>query len=324
MHPSSSWLAALAVVGVLAAPQHTPPASSPSSPPPRYSPAFAIEPESRQVTLFGGHSDRDLADSWVRDEEGWRRLEIDGPSVRNWPQLAPCPDGGLFLFGGDVHLAAKGDSWRFDGRRWSEVNGAGPPARSLHRLALDGARKRVVLFGGRDRDEWRQDTWEFDGKAWSAPKLAGEPPPARQLHAMAWDGAHRVALLFGGTARHSGRPKQTDLLGDTWEYDGKRWSQLEVEGPSPRDHVAMAFDAKRGVVVLFGGGDPERGALGDTWIWDGADWSEAKTESPGPRAGHSMAWDPASERVLLFGGFDPRGPRSDLLAWDGEKWSAVE
>ena len=38
--------------------------------------------------------------------------------------------------------------------------------------------------------------------------------------------------------------------------------------PSPHSHFAMAYDAARGEVVLFGGSDGTS-ILNDTWVWDG-------------------------------------------------------
>ena len=54
---------------------------------------------------------------------------------------------------------------------------------------------------------------------------------------------------------------------------------------------AMAWDAARKRIVLFGGDTP--GArLADTWEWDGAFWARrTPTTSPPARGGHMMAFD---------------------------------
>src|SRR5206468_3249290 len=41
--------------------------------------------------------------------------------------------------------------------------------------------------------------------------------------------------------------------GETWEWNGTAWIQRSVSSPSPRYDHAMAYDAPRGVTVLFGG-----------------------------------------------------------------------
>jgi len=96
--------------------------------------------------------------------------------------------------------------------------------------------------------------------------------------------------------------------------------------PTPRSHHAMAFDAARGVVVLFGGTGP-KGFLDDTWEWDGSVWTEVTPpagpdSSPTPRFGHAMVYDPIRHRIVLFGGID--GPyRADTWEWDGAQWIPV-
>ena len=94
-----------------------------------------------------------------------------------------------------------------------------------------------------------------------------------------------------------------------------------------RNAHAMAYDAARGRVTLFGGAD-ERSVRGDTWGWDGKRWQQLATEGPPPRTFPVMAYDSVQARVLLFGGnrvlfgTDPVAPTllRDLWAWDGRKW----
>jgi pyruvate/2-oxoacid:ferredoxin oxidoreductase beta subunit len=87
-----------------------------------------------------------------------------------------------------------------------------------------------------------------------------------------------------------------------------------------RDQHAMAYDAARGQVVLFGGVGYS-GTLNDTWVWDGTNWVEkTPTTRPSGRYGHAMAYDAARGQVVLFGGHDASGPLSDTWVWDGTNW----
>ncbi len=68
---------------------------------------------------------------------------------------------------------------------------------------------------------------------------------------------------------------------DTWEWDGKRWTQVATMGPSSRGRSAMVYDEKRREMVLSmrgiqqeDGGEPHY--VFDTWEWDGRRWTEAK------------------------------------------------
>ncbi|HEY6195752.1 MAG TPA: LamG-like jellyroll fold domain-containing protein [Candidatus Eisenbacteria bacterium] len=114
----------------------------------------------------------------------------------------------------------------------------------------------------------------------------------------------------------------------TYRWAGQEWAQVNVSTPS-RVHHAMAYDASRDEVVLFGGsGDYD--ASWDTWIWSRstASWTLAN-ESPtlGARSGHRLVYDPGCGRVLLIGGKSSLGgpPPTETWAWDGNasQWSRV-
>src|SRR5690242_3040459 len=68
-----------------------------------------------------------------------------------------------------------------------------------------------------------------------------------------------------------------------------RWTQAQ---PSPRTGHAMAYDAGRGVTVLFGGGDSNTNNS-ETWEWNGGAWTRRYRGGPSPRFGHAMAYDAA-------------------------------
>src|SRR6266542_4240799 len=79
------------------------------------------------------------------------------------------------------------------------------------------------------------------------------------------------------------------------------WTQKQDVGPAGRVGSAMAYDAARRLVALFGG-DSLHTLLGDTWHWNGEDWTQVADTGPSPRAGHSVAFDGARSVLVLFGG----------------------
>ncbi|MBI4866058.1 MAG: hypothetical protein HY816_03815 [Candidatus Wallbacteria bacterium] len=95
--------------------------------------------------------------------------------------------------------------------------------------------------------------------------------------------------------------------------------------PTSRAFFAMAEDARRGKVVLFGGSASGSVYSTETWEWDGGLWMDVSpaTGPPG-RERHGLAFDPVRNRTTLFGGF-PGG--ADLLqdTWefDGSSWKAA-
>lgn len=187
---------------------------------------------------------------------------------------------------------------------------AGP--QSLHALAYDTARERLVLYGGSEIP--MRTTWEWNGAEWNE-KTSRIRPTAVQRHKMVYDAARARVLLFGGLDANG------DALAETWEWDGTSWSQLmPATSPPARSRHALAYDATRERVVLFGGSDGTD-SLADTWEWDGADWTLASPMTvPAARRLHAMAYDQGNGEVVLFSGWDSGVTMSDTWVWGGVDW----
>ncbi|MCP4426227.1 MAG: hypothetical protein GY803_17185 [Chloroflexi bacterium] len=149
-------------------------------------------------------------------------------------------------------------------------------------------------------------------------------PSARAYSAIAYDTERNTAVLFGGsTAWVGGNWSDWIPENDTWIWDGRDW--MEVNPPtSPSDRLAhgMAYDAMRGVVVLFGGYD-RRGSLNDTWEWDGENWYlQSPTLSPPARCCYKMFYDKQRDRIVVYGGSDQTHGVffNDVWEWDGSEW----
>jgi hypothetical protein len=81
----------------------------------------------------------------------------------------------------------------------------------------------------------------------------------------------------------------------------------------------MAYDASRGVTVLFGGWTYSL-FNGETWEWNGTTWTLRATGGPSPRYGHAMAYDAARGVTVLFGG-SLGGANDETWDWDGTAWT---
>jgi hypothetical protein len=141
------------------------------------------------------------------------------------------------------------------------------------------------------------------------------------VHAvLAYDEIRRNTVLFGGASREEGMQDATLV------FDGVHWREMVVSGakPSPRSAHAMAFDRKRGRVVLFSGWNGS--TVGGTWEWDGKSWTEFTPKDSPPARHHSaMAFDEVRQRVVLFGGTsDGAKPLSDFWEWDGVTWTQIK
>ena len=103
---------------------------------------------------------------------------------------------------------------------------------------------------------------------------------------------------------------------------GWRKSELDIQ-PSSRERATMAYDAARGVTVLFGGASQGTNAVyGDTWEFDGAGWVNVSADGgPAPVWGADMVYDSARNVCVLFGGRN-NGNTQETWEWDGTQWTA--
>jgi hypothetical protein len=200
---------------------------------------------------------------------------------------------------------------------WAGQQGAVYRGSAGH-LFYDADQRRLLLLTS-SRDTSAELLWRGANGQWTL--APGVGPPARELGGAAYDTRRKKLVLFGGIPNGGG-----DRLGDTWEWDGRKWLVMSDRGPGPgpRSHHMLAFDEARGVVVMHGGGASDRSLASDTWEWNGATWTQVATEGPGTRAHFAMTYDPARKRIILHGGFDERYKYlTDTWAWDGKTWTRI-
>ena len=103
-----------------------------------------------------------------------------------------------------------------------------------------------------------------------------------------------------------------------WVGGQMHWTRhTPALNPPLRSYHAMAYDASRRYVMVFGGhGFP---ALNDTWEWNGTVWVQRTPATSPPVLGHhAMAYDAVHQRVVLFGG---SSYLNDTWEWDGTTWT---
>lgn len=119
----------------------------------------------------------------------------------------------------------------------------------------------------------------------------------------------------GNTLSHDGC---TSVCGNEAPY-WLRWSP-----PIARTDMAVAYDARRGRVVMFGGRGGDISALAplsDTWEWNGH-WEPrpSSVPAPAPRQAATMTYDVARGEIVLFGGIG-LSLFADTHVWTGGAWS---
>ncbi len=242
-----------------------------SGPPIRNLAGVTYDTRRQTLVMHGGSYDlgRTYGDTWEWSA-GWRQVVGDGPGVRDHTQLAyDSVRGRAVLFGGSGAdpAAMSGDTWEFDGAQWSRVATTGPPPRVHHAMHFDAATGEVLLHGGIGSvGQTLGDTWGWDGSRWT-PRGSGE---ARSHARMAFDGGLNALVLAGSVTPGVG----IDMLvrrGNTWTP-----ASAAVQPPS-RYLTDLAYDARRNLMVLFGGGMAGGTTLyNDTWEYDGSTWRRAR------------------------------------------------
>jgi cysteine-rich repeat protein len=251
----------------------------------------------------------------------WSPIDLAPAGRYQYAMVYDAARGVAVLFGGrGSNNELFNDTWEWNGVTWRPRDPSTvPPGRAQHTMAYDAGRRRIVMFGGEGPGD--NSTWEFDGIDWIERQPAVSPPPLVNA-SMVYDAGRRQIVLFGGRSRNAaGDSRDTDR---TWVWDGARWQAIFTESKPPgRSQHAMAYDGKRGRVVLFGGTDGPY-ALNDTWTFDGTLWTLQSIISP-PRArgAHTMAFDSARGTVMMFGGAAPSMSAmfNDTWEWDGSTWT---
>lgn len=284
----------------------------------------------RFVILMFGEGTVAAGETWEWNGASWLLRTTAGAPYREGQAAAyDTVRHRMVLFGGDN--PARNETWEWDGTAWANRGGDTTRTRSGTAMAYDSARQRVVVFGGAVDGVEANRTLEWDGTQWNIIATAG--PAARDSHALAYDPVRGVTLLFGGRSAASdttdggtGNDFVTEF-DDTWGWNGAVWSLLSSTGPSPRYGHTMSFDARRGVMVLFGGATfngSDEIAVRDTWEWNGTVWSRRATTGPSARLGQAMTFDSDRGLTLLFGGKQCTSScctvRSDTWVWDGFDW----
>lgn len=260
------------------------------------------------------------AGTWAWDGLVWSRLTESSPNRRGYGLATlgsqvvmhgGCPEDEPGCTGPDE------DTLVLSGNAWTAVSPAtNPGEREFHKMSRVAG--RLILFGG-CQSLTCTDTWAWNGVDWSLASPPTSPGSRYGAASGVWNG---TIVLFGGGVSSSSTGAITQLLGDTWTFDGATWANPQPStSPPPRIYSAMAADSQG--IILFGGEDLHGTASDDTWRWNGVDWARlSPASSPSPRSRHAMA--SLDSQVFLFdGGHNHSSPFGELWQWNGSNWSQL-
>lgn len=227
--------------------------------------------------------------------------------------------GVTVFFGGEIGNVGEqeyfNDTQEYNGRKWKPIvitSPEKPSPRSLHAMAYDPLRRKVVLYGGYNESDHTHgfgdvsdETWEYtsDGAtgSWTLMPPTPRGPVSLAGPGMVWDASSGLVLLHGGTTV----PYATEAAGlddRTWSWNGTNWVKL-LSGPSVWG-LGMAFDSERSTAMIFGGFSRSVEADWTGEAWEKKPKGEWELIASGPPArGHpALAFHERRKRFVMVGG----------------------
>ncbi|MCI4351012.1 MAG: kelch repeat-containing protein [Thermoplasmata archaeon] len=307
------------------------------SPSPRWQAGLSFDAKAGALYLFGGARNNAVRtplfnDTWAFASGSWANVSrpLGPPRSAGMAFSYVSSDKAIVLFGGinNTYDFALGATWELRSGVWSRLTtNVSPPARWSTTFVDALPAGYGLLFGGNlysplstsTYGGLTNDSWTFSHGNWSVlGSNASVPPPG--ISQMVYDAADNETVLLS-----SGPVGSTTSTSETWVYKADNWSIVPTPtAPSARTHAAMAYDAKDGYVLLFGGTSTGRGPfyLNDTWTFQAGNWTHrAPRHDPGAQYGAAAAYDAKDGFVLLLIG---QGRAVGLAwAWNGTDWSPV-
>jgi hypothetical protein len=249
-----------------------------ASPPGLVDSMLGYDPASRRLVLAGGATlaggrERPQRGTWTWDGSTWARARSGAVPTEAaggaGTALATDERSGQLIMVTGAGSCQGFQTWRWGGGRWLLLHPATSPAPGLlEQLGYDPLSQRLLLFSA----------------------LAGCPgSPAGPAAALwAWDGTTWHAETATSPAPVPGQPSSSaqGLLvqtpSGTFLWKASEWVEVTV-ADTEIVQPAIAYDAGRGEVVLYGGicmSCATVAALDETWTWDGSWKLRAGTPAP--------------------------------------------
>jgi hypothetical protein len=174
------------------------------------------------------------------------------------------------------------------------------------------------------------ETISTDTPVSASPTSPAEPafPPQSNIVGGQWhymfyyEPMEKILLVNGGP--ESGRPTSDPL--EIWSWDGTQWSLLSADpnGPTWRNFSGAAYDTRRNVLIIHGGGQGRVLRFNETWEWDGQGWALRAEGDDTPKSIDGlMAYDEARNQTILFGGSDGATITNETWLWNGSQWTLL-
>jgi cysteine-rich repeat protein len=305
--------------------QLAPPTASPYTQPAARSGATAAwDSANKYILMYGGmcvgngtNCNNPDGGTYAFDGTGWKAVGSALTSIdQGWMIASMAFDTTLGTAGKMVmYRGAANLTYEWNGSGWVSTAFATPtPTRSNPAIAFDAAHKQILSFGGSmdpgtHSDTVYGDTWLRIGSAAWTSLAAWSEPPVRYRAAATYDPARAKVVLFGGQ-------NASTTLSDTWEFDGRKWSQVTPGGVAPgqRAGAVLDYDSNSFTSRLYGG---DNGATLNTDIltYDGASYGSTSSATRQTAKGATMSYDGFNKKVVTFGGTITNVVTSQTWTW---------
>ncbi|HEX9983331.1 MAG TPA: hypothetical protein VGF69_08705 [Thermoanaerobaculia bacterium] len=293
---------------------------------------MALDPETRNLILFGGQTEvdgatglsYDLDETWAWVGDRWvQRFPLNSPPGRSGHVMATDTNRNrIVMFGGRQRGAELNDTWIWKDDNWTEVQTANAPSKRLRTaMAYDPIRDRMVLFGGDVRTTDGKtlvasyDTWEFDGTTWTR---VIEATPAVARPTLVYDEARHQMILLGVN-------EKGETLMHIWNDATKAWDKQTPSALPPCVNESGAVYQQHNQRIILNGGVCTTSTIADeTWEWNGTTWAKLDTEKTDSNRtfGHALGYDPLRQATVSFGGtLAFSSPRDDTYIFKNGKWA---
>jgi hypothetical protein len=193
---------------------------------------LGYDPSRRSVLLHGGldtdNRGKPLSDTWRWTGVRWEELSLENaPANPENHNALMMTDGGVMLLmqvkdstrcpPTERWQRARAALYELRGSAWRELASDGPCVGGLPPTALT-ADGMVVVNGAAPGSPWPSEAWVWRGTEW---RRVDSMPTSRRAARAAYDPARRRVVFFGGD-------DAAGMLGDTWEWDGRRWDLVRT------------------------------------------------------------------------------------------------
>lgn len=212
---------------------------------------------------------------------------------------------GTFAIPLNVSAATTGQDWRAAGPVGVDRDSGLCPA------VYDPSRSKLLRFSSGIK-------WDWDGTKWGRLNLSRAVYPAVLVFDPVRDRGVSVLQNWNGST----------YVYETWEFNPSTniWAKRTevISTPPLYEGTAAAFDAKRGVIVVFGGYDSSYNYVNTTAEFDGTSWKTVVSSTAPPARGYAgMTFDPRRGVIVMAGGYQNSSPYylPDSWEFDGSQWT---